>query len=208
MKKNQPDETFPRKGLAVKKKKQKHEETRHENKKESEGAAVSVSMEGTRPILIEVQVLVGKTSFASPRRLVTGFDTNRFTILLAVLEKRAGLYLSNVDVYANVTGGFKIYETAIDLATAAAVASSLFSKPLPSKTAYFGEVGLSGEVRMVNHALIRIQEAQKLGFEKIYIPLRNYQMEKEHIIKLIEKQERPFFIIPVESVHEVVRFDY
>ncbi len=179
-----------------------------ENKKDCEGAAVSVSMEGSRPILIEVQVLVGKTSFSSPRRLATGFDTNRFTILLAVLEKRAGLYLSNVDVYANVTGGFKIYETAIDLATAAAVGSSLFSKPLPSKTAYIGEVGLSGEVRMVNHALTRIQEAQKLGFEKIYIPIRNYQMEKEHIIKLIDKQERPFFIIPVESVNEVVRFDY
>lgn len=179
-----------------------------ENKKDCEGAAISVSMEGTRPILIEVQVLVGKTSFSSPRRLATGFDTNRFTILLAVLEKRAGLYLSNVDVYANVTGGFKIYETAIDLATAAAVASSLFSKPLPTKTAYFGEVGLSGEVRMVNHALTRIQEAQKLGFEKIYIPLRNYQMEKEHMIKLLDKQERPFFIIPVESVNEIVRFDY
>lgn len=179
-----------------------------ENKKECEGAAISISMEGTRPILIEVQVLVGKTSFASPRRLATGFDTNRFTILLAVLEKRAGLYLSNVDVYANITGGFKIYETAIDLATAAAVASSLFSKPLPAKTAYFGEVGLSGEVRMVNQALTRIQEAQKLGFEKIYIPLRNYQMEKEHILKLLDKQERQFIIVPIENVNEVVRCEY
>ncbi|KAB8033787.1 DNA repair protein RadA [Fluviispira multicolorata] len=178
-----------------------------ENKRDCEGAAISVSMEGTRPILIEVQVLVGKTSFASPRRLATGFDTNRFTILLAVLEKRAGLYLSNVDVYANVTGGFKVFEPAIDLATAAAVASSLFGKPLPTKTAFFGEVSLSGEVRMVSHALPRILEAHKLGFEKLYIPLRNYQLEKEHIVKLLEKSEKPFFIIPVESINEIVRFD-
>ncbi|WP_186643812.1 DNA repair protein RadA [Fluviispira vulneris] len=178
-----------------------------ENKRSCEGAAITVSMEGTRPLLIEVQVLVGKTSFASPRRLATGFDTNRFTILLAVLEKRAGLYLSNVDVYANVTGGFKIFEPAIDLATAAAVASSLFNKPLPVKTAFFGEVSLSGEVRMVNHALPRILEAYKLGFEKIYIPLRNYQQEKEHILKLLEKAEKPFFVIPIESVNEVIRFD-
>lgn len=179
----------------------------NETKKVCEGSAVSVTMEGTRPILIEVQVLVGKTSFASPRRLATGFDTNRFTILLAVLEKRAGLFLSTQDVYANITGGFKIYETAIDLATAAAVSSSLFNRTLPSKTAYFGEVGLSGEIRMVNHALARVQEAQKLGFEKVYLPARNYQLEQNHLLKLIEKAEHPFFVIPVEHINEIVRFD-
>ncbi len=178
-----------------------------EHKENYEGCAVAISMEGSRPILVEIQVLVGKTSFASPRRLATGFDTNRFTILLAVLEKRAGLYLSNVDVYANVTGGFKIYEPAVDLATAAAVSSSIFNKPLPPKSAFFGEVGLSGEVRMTNHALSRIQEAFKLGFERVYIPARNYQLEKEHIFKLLEKNERHFLVIPVETVNEIVRLD-
>jgi DNA repair protein RadA/Sms len=178
-----------------------------ENKKDWEGTAISVSMEGSRPILIEVQVLVGKTSFASPRRLSTGFDSNRFTILLAVLEKRAGLFLSNVDVYANIMGGIKIYETAIDLATAAAVASSLFGKPLPPKTAYIGEVGLSGEIRMVSHILTRIQEVQKLGFEKVYIPMCNYQIEKNQLLKLLDHQERNFLIIPVEHVKEISRFD-
>jgi DNA repair protein RadA/Sms len=172
-----------------------------------EGCAVAISMEGSRPILVEIQALVGKTSFASPRRLATGFDANRFTILLAVLEKRAGLYLSNVDVYANVTGGIKIYEPAVDLATAAAVSSSLLSKPLPPKCAFFGEVGLSGEVRMTNHALVRIQEAFKLGFERVYIPSRNYLLEKEHIFKLLEKSESHRMVIPVESVQEIVRLD-
>lgn len=169
-----------------------------------EGCAVAISMEGSRPILVEVQVLVGKTAFASPRRLATGFDTNRFTILLAVLEKRSGLYLSNVDVYANVTGGFKITEPAIDLATAAAVGSSLFGRPVPEKSAFFGEIGLSGEVRMTTHALSRIQEAKKLGFERIYIPSRNYQLELEQIKKLSDTSS---LIIPVENVNEVVRFD-
>ncbi|MGY3804289.1 DNA repair protein RadA [Pigmentibacter ruber] len=178
-----------------------------QNKKGCEGSAVTITMEGTRPILLEVQVLVGKTSFTSPRRLATGFDTNRFTILLAVLEKRAGLYLSTQDVYANITGGFKIYETAIDLATAAAVTSSLFNKLLPAKSAYFGEVGLSGEIRMVNHALARIQEAQKLGFEKVFIPAQNYQLEQPHILKLVEKSEHPFFVIPVEHINEIVHKD-
>ena len=178
-----------------------------EHKENYEGCAVAISMEGSRPLLVEIQVLVGKTSFSSPRRLATGFDTNRFTILLAVLEKRAGLYLSNVDVYANVTGGFKIYEPAVDLATAAAVSSSIFNKPLPPKSAFFGEVGLSGEVRMTNHALLRIQEAFKLGFERVYIPARNYLQEKEHIFKLLEKSSNQILVIPVETVNEIVRLD-
>jgi DNA repair protein RadA/Sms len=178
-----------------------------ETKANYEGCAVAISMEGSRPLLAEIQVLVGKTSFASPRRLATGFDTNRFTILLAVLEKRAGLFLSNVDVYANVTGGFKIFEPAIDLATAAAVSSSIFNVALPKKSAFFGEVGLSGEVRMTNHALSRVQEAIKLGFERVYMPARNYQMEKESIFKLLEKSEKHILIIPVESVNEIVRLD-
>lgn len=177
------------------------------HKENYEGCAVGITMEGSRPLLVEIQALVGKTSFSSPRRLATGFDTNRFTILLAVLEKRAGLYLSNVDVYANVTGGFKIFEPAVDLATAAAVSSSLLNRPLPPKSAFFGEVGLSGEVRMTNHALIRIQEAFKLGFERVYIPSHNYQLEKDHIFKLLEKCERSMMVIPVESVNEIVRLE-
>ncbi|MBX9703814.1 MAG: DNA repair protein RadA, partial [Silvanigrellaceae bacterium] len=175
---------------------------------DNEGSAVSVSIEGSRPMLIEIQALVGKTTFSSPRRLATGFDTNRFTILLAVLEKRAGLYLSQFDVYANVTGGFKIFEPAIDLATAAAVASSLFGKPLPGKIAFFGEVGLSGEVRMTAHAVLRIQEAQKLGFEKVYIPAKNFRLEQEQILKAIEKGNKDIEVIPIGNVTEVMQIDY
>ncbi len=173
-----------------------------------EGSAIAVSMEGSRPILLEVQVLVGKTSFSTPRRLSTGIDSNRFTILLAVLEKRSGLCLSQLDIYANITGGFKVQEPAIDLATAAAVASSLFSKPLPRRSAFVGEVGLSGEVRRTNHIAARLQECVKLGFDKIFLPAQSFQIEKENISKILDKAENEIMIIPVETVNEVVRFDF
>ncbi len=178
-----------------------------QHRKNGEGAAICVNMEGSRPLFIEVQALVGKTSFAAPRRLATGFDTNRFMILLAVLEKRCGLFLSQGDVYAKVSGGFQVSETALDLAVAVAVASSVLGKVVPDKTAYFGEIGLTGELRMVNHALARIQEAQKLGLHKIFVPKRNYESDQDFILKFIEKQEKPFFVVPVEHLSEVLSFD-
>lgn len=175
-----------------------------EHKEQFEGCAVAITMEGSRPILAEIQVLVGKSALAMPRRLATGFDGNRFVILLAVLEKRANLSLSTVDVYANVTGGLRIYEPAADLATAAAVASSFFNRPLPAKSAFFGEVGLSGEVRFVSHALARIQEAVKLGFEHVYVPARNYLVDHDAIVKVIE-QAPQVRIVPVEHIGEIVK---
>lgn len=177
----------------------------NDHKDGAEGSAITVSLEGSRPLLVELQVLVGKTSFATPRRLATGFDTNRFTILLAVLEKRANFALSSVDVYAGVTGGLKLFEPAVDLSIASAVASSLLGRPLTGKCAFFGEVGLSGEVRATSHAFVRLQEAVKLGFEKIFMPARSYKLEKEHIDRLHEKNPGSFFVVPVEHVIEVVK---
>lgn len=169
-----------------------------------EGSAVAVSVEGTRPLLVEVQALVGKSTFTSPRRLVTGLDNNRFAILVAVLEKRAGLYLGTNDIYANVAGGLRLSEPALDLAVAAAVASSLLEKPFAGKFAFFGEVGLSGEVRATTHALERVQEAQKLGFERIYMPSRNYRMERDRLMALATSGPQEIQLFPVESVSEIV----
>lgn len=172
-----------------------------------EGSAVVVSLEGTRPLLVEIQALVGRTTFGSPRRTVTGLDSNRFSILVAVLEKRAGLQLSTNDIYANVAGGLRIYEPAVDLAVAAAVSSSLLEKPFPGKFAFFGEVGLSGEVRATTHAAARVQEAQKLGFERIYLPARNYRQEREILTDLALRGENEIQIFPVEFVSEIVFLD-
>lgn len=172
-----------------------------------EGSAVAVSMEGSRPILVEIQVLVGKTSFSTPRRLATGFDSNRFTILLAVLEKRSGLYLSQFDIYAGVTGGFRLTEPAIDLATAAAVSSSLHARPLPKGTAFFGEVGLNGEVRATSHIGLRLTECVKLGFERIYLPSQSLRVEKENIAKILEGVDHQVTLVPVDMVAQVVQWE-
>lgn len=171
------------------------------------GSAVAVSVEGTRPLLVEIQSLVGRTSFSVPRRTVTGLDQNRFSILIAVLEKRAGLHLATNDIYANVAGGLKIFEPALDLALAAAVASSLFEKPLAGRFAFFGEVGLSGEIRATSHAALRVQEALKLGFDRIYLPASNFKQERKILVDLAMRGEREIQLFPVESVQEVVALD-
>lgn len=169
-----------------------------------EGSAVSISIEGSRPLLVEIQALVTKTHFPSPRRVVTGLDFNRFTILAAVLEKRAGLYFSNYDVYATVAGGLKLTEPASDLAAAAAMASSLMGRPLPPRFAYFGEVGLSGEVRPAPYPVERILEAAKMGFERIYLPKRNFVTERKRIDEALAQLSDEVFLYPVENVSEVV----
>lgn len=134
------------------------------------GSAVVCSTEGTRPILAEIQALVSPTSFSVPRRMADGVDYNRVTLLTAILEKRAGLMLSGQDVYVNVTGGIKLSETAVDLAVACAVASAFKGLPLPFDMAFFGEVGLTGEVRTVSQAQRRITEIGKMGFKKCMLP--------------------------------------
>ncbi|MDR1826916.1 MAG: DNA repair protein RadA [Methylobacteriaceae bacterium] len=134
------------------------------------GTAVFAGMEGTRPLLVEVQALVSPTSFGTPRRAVVGWDQNRLNMVIAVLEARGGLRLGSHDVYLNVAGGLRIGEPAADLAAAAALASSLSGVPLPPETVYFGEIGLSGAIRPVAHADTRLKEAAKLGFSAAVAP--------------------------------------
>jgi len=134
------------------------------------GSVIAASLEGTRPILIEVQALVCKTCFAMPRRTSIGIDVNRVNLLMAVIEKRTGLSLSGCDAYVNVTGGMRVNEPALDLAVVAAIMSSALNKAFPDKTLFFGEVGLTGEVRGVTRAAQRVSEAQSLCYEKVVLP--------------------------------------
>jgi DNA repair protein RadA/Sms len=137
---------------------------------QTSGSAVVVSMEGTRPLLVEVQALVTPTNFGLPRCTTTGIDHNRLLMLLAVLSKRVGLALGNQDVYANVVGGFTLDEPAVDLGIAVAIASSFRDRPLDPHVALIGEVGLSGELRAVSRAGLRVREAAKLGFRRCIMP--------------------------------------
>lgn len=134
------------------------------------GSVVACSMEGTRPILLEIQALVCHTNFGNPRRTATGTDYNRVNLLLAVLEKRLGMHLSECDAYVNIAGGIRMNEPAIDLGIVLAIMSSKLDKPIDEKTICFGEVGLSGEVRGVSMAEQRVLEAKKLGFERCILP--------------------------------------
>src|SRR5581483_7913853 len=136
------------------------------------GSAVFAGLEGTRPVLVEVQALLSPNPGGSPRRSVIGWDGGRLAMLLAVLETRAGLRLNTTDVYLNVAGGLRVTEPAADLAVAAALASAATDTPTSPGAVYFGEVGLSGEVRQVAQAEARLKEAAKLGFERACLPRR------------------------------------
>jgi DNA repair protein RadA/Sms len=139
----------------------------------SPGSAVVSTIEGSRPMLVEVQALVSPTSFGTPRRTSLGIDPNRTSLLLAVLEKRVGLELLGDDVFVSVAGGLEVDEPAADLGVAAAVASSFRNRPLPAHTALFGEVGLGGEVRGAGQASLRVREAAQMGFTRVILPARN-----------------------------------
>ena len=134
------------------------------------GSVVVCSIEGTRPMLIEIQALVCRTNFGIPRRQTTGTDFNRVNLLMAVLEKRLGMQIGDCDAYVNIAGGMKINEPAIDLGIIMAIVSSYKNRPIDDKTLCFGEVGLSGEVRAVNMAEQRVLEAKKLGYEAVILP--------------------------------------
>jgi DNA repair protein RadA/Sms len=149
------------------------------------GSVVAASMEGTRPILVEVQALVCRTNFNMPRRTAAGTDYNRVNLLMAVLEKRAGIQLSDCDAYINVAGGMRITEPALDLAVITAIMSSHKNIALNNKTILFGEVGLTGEIRAVNMAEQRVTEASKMGFEVCILPQANKEHVKTQGIKLI-----------------------
>jgi DNA repair protein RadA/Sms len=138
----------------------------------SPGSAVVATVEGSRPVLVEVQALVSATSFGTPRRMCIGIDANRTNLLLAVLEKRVGLELASDDVFVSVAGGLDVSEPAADLGVAAAVASSFRNRPLPERTVVFGEVGLAGEVRGVGQIGLRLREAAQMGFTHCVVPER------------------------------------
>ena len=162
-----------------------------ERNNEVTGAVVTASMEGSRAVLLEVQALVTPTNFGNPQRVTTGFDYRRLSILLAVLEKRAGLKLSAHNVFLNIAGGLKIDEPAIDLAVCTAVASSLKNRIAKSNFVLLGEVGLGGEIRSVSYIEKRIQETEKLGFQNVLIPKNN--------LKSIKRKSK-INIITVENI--------
>ncbi|PTX58144.1 DNA repair protein RadA/Sms [Melghirimyces profundicolus] len=137
------------------------------------GSAVTASMEGTRPVLIELQALVSPTSFATPKRMASGLDPNRVTMIMAVLEKRLGMFLQNQDAYVNVVGGVRLDEPAVDLAVAVSLASSFRDRPTRPKDVVIGEVGLTGEVRGVTRLENRVAEAANMGFRRVVVPAKN-----------------------------------
>lgn len=134
------------------------------------GTCVACIIEGSRPILAEVQALVSKSGYAVPKRMATGFDYNRLTLLLAVLEKRCGYFFGTLDAYINVVGGMKLDEPAADLPIALSLVSNLTDKVIPDDLVSFGEIGLAGEMRAVNRVLVRVKEAQRLGFQRCILP--------------------------------------
>ena len=163
--------------------------------KDVPGTVVIPSIEGTRPVLVELQALVSPTSFGMPRRMATGIDYNRVILLMAVLEKRVGLQLQTYDAYVNAAGGMRIDEPAVDLGIVCAIASSFKNKEISSKMAVMGEIGLTGEVRGISFIEKRIQEAYKLGFNTVVIPKDNLSGIKD--IKGIK-------IYGVENVYEAL----
>ncbi len=144
------------------------------------GSVIVSSMEGTRPILVELQALTTLSVFGFPRRTANGIDYNRLTLLMAVIEKRAGISLSNQDAYLNVVGGIRINEPGIDLGIVLSVCSSYKNKPIPNDIVIIGEVGLTGEVRRVSLIEKQLKEAEKLGFKKCIIPENNKKLLKEN----------------------------
>ncbi len=137
------------------------------------GTCVTCTIEGSRPILAETQGLATQSGYGNARRMATGYDYNRLSMILAVLEKRAGYFFSNSDTYINIVGGLRVDEPAIDLSIAMALVSSLKDEPLYEKAVVFGEIGLAGEIRSVSQAQMRVNEAVRLGFDRIILPFHN-----------------------------------
>ena len=162
------------------------------------GTCVACVMEGTRPVLSEIQALATKTSFPSPRRTASGFDYNRMALILAVLEKRAGYFFSNLDAYINVVGGLRLDEPASDLSVALALVSNLTDRLIPDDLIAIGEIGLAGEVRAVNHIQNRVSEAYRLGFVRCMVPRHN-------LSQLNTEQMPDLEVIPVSSINEACK---
>ena len=158
-----------------------------ERPKDATGSVVVSSLEGTRPILAELQALAAPSKLAMPRRTCIGVDSNRVSLLLAVLEKRVGMHLLGMDVFVNVVGGLRIDEPSVDLGVVAAVASSFRERPIDGQTMVMGEVGLTGEIRAVSQAEMRLKDAAKLGFTRCVLPAANVEkMEKSAALRKME----------------------
>jgi len=166
--------------------------------KNTSGTCVACVMEGSRPILAEVQGLVTATGFGTPRRMSTGFDYNRMAMLLAVLEKRAGYYFNNMDAYINVVGGLRLDEPSADLTVAMALVSSLKDMPVNENVIAFGEIGLAGEIRAVSSCEQRIAEAHRLGFNRCIIPFHNYKSLSRNLKVNVD-------IVPVRTIRDAFR---
>ena len=160
------------------------------------GSCIVATMEGTRPILVELQALTSQTAFGYPKRTANGIDYNRLSLLLAVLEKKAGVMLGSQDVYLNVVGGLKVNEPAVDLGVALVTASSFKNVPIPKDMIILGEVGLTGEIRRINLIEKRLKEAEKLGFKKCIIPESN---------KKDLKEKYKLDIICVKNINEAIQ---
>jgi DNA repair protein RadA/Sms len=163
---------------------------------DASGSVVVCLLEGTRPMLVEIQALVCDSNFGMARRTAAGTDYNRVNLLMAVLEKRAGMHLSGSDAYVNVAGGMKANEPGLDLGIVMAIASSFRNRPIDSKTIIFGEVGLAGEVRAVSQPQIRVNEAVKLGFTNCILP--------DVCLKKIQKNDK-INLIGVSNVGEAIK---
>lgn len=159
------------------------------------GSAVVASLEGTRPLLLEVQALVTPTSYGVPQRTSTGFDTKRLQMLLAVLEKRVGLHLGQYDVFVNIAGGVRVEEPAVDLGVAVSIVSSMRDRAVAADAVAVGEVGLGGEIRGASQIERRIQEAKKLGFSRLIIPSGNTKNLRE---------DRGIEVIGVQTIDDAI----
>ena len=157
-----------------------------ERDENTSGVAIAGTIEGARPLLVEIQSLVSSAVYGTPQRSTTGFDTRRMNMLLAVLEKRCGFRLGAKDVFLNITGGIKIDDTAIDLAVVCSILSSDQDVPLDNQICFAGEIGLSGEIRAVNRIDQRISEAEKLGYEKIIISKYNKFNSEDFNIEILK----------------------
>jgi len=167
-----------------------------EKPKDVAGSVVTSALEGTRPLLVEIQALVSRSNFGYARRRAQGFDSNRLSLLVAVLEKRIGLHLEAEDVFVNVAGGIKVEDPAVDLAVAVALASGLREKPVASDTMVVGEVGLAGEIRSISNAPLRINEAQKLGFKHCVLPKNN--------MSALNVKKGAMELVPVSTLKEAL----
>jgi DNA repair protein RadA/Sms len=161
------------------------------------GISIAATMEGLRPMLIETQALVSSAAYGVPQRSTTGFDTRRLNMLLAVLEKRSGFRLASKDVFLNIAGGLRVDDPAIDLAVVCAILSSNEDMPINQKSCFAAEVGLSGEIRAVNRIEKRISEAEKLGFEKIFV--------SKYSFKNLERKHFNIELVPVAKIEDVFR---